>query len=87
MTKSQKYNPYSTIIELLGWYGAVAILSAYTLNNFSIISNNQILYQFLNLSGGLAIAIISIKKKTYQPATLNIIWSIIALIAILNILI
>lgn len=73
------------LIELLGWYGAVAILSAYALISFSLIEPNSLWYHLLNLTGAIGLCILSFHKKAYQPATLNIIWITIALIAIVNI--
>jgi len=72
--------------EILGWYGAVAIILAYVLVSFSIISPQSILFQILNGTGAVGIVIISLHKKAYQPAILNILWALVALIAIINIL-
>lgn len=73
-------------LELLGWYGTLAIISAYFLNSFNIIHSTDITYQLLNLTGGIGIVLISLKKRAYQPAVLNIVWSLIALIAIIKII-
>ena len=73
------------LAEIIGWYGTVAIVGAYALSSFNILSPQDIIYQILNLTGALGIVIISLRKKTYQPAVLNIIWTIIALIALLQI--
>jgi len=72
------------IIELYGWYGTFAIILAYFLVSFSIISTTNIWYQILNLTGALGIVLVSFKKNNYQPGVLNIIWTIIALIAIVK---
>lgn len=73
------------LIEIFGWYGMIAIVLAYALVSFSFISANSIWYQFLNGTGAVGIVIISLHKKAYQPGVLNIIWAVIALIAIINI--
>jgi hypothetical protein len=73
--------------EIIGWYGTVAIVTAYALLSFGVISSGNIYYQLLNGTGALGIVYISLKKKDYQPGVLNIIWAVIALIAIINILI
>ncbi len=72
--------------EFLGWYGTAAILIAYALINFNIISLEGYLYQLLNTTGALGIAYISFKKRAYQPGVLNVIWAAIALIAIMSLL-
>ncbi|HLP86566.1 MAG TPA: hypothetical protein VK153_01670 [Candidatus Paceibacterota bacterium] len=71
--------------EIIGWYGTVAIVTAYALISFNIISSSNLVYQILNATGALGIVYISFKKKAYQPGVLNIIWTVIAIIAIINI--
>ena len=73
------------LLEAIGWYGAAAIVLAYILNSFSIIAANTLVYQLLNLTGAIGIIIISVMKKTYQPAAVNIIWAIVAVIALVKI--
>ena len=74
------------IDESLGWYGTCAIVIAYALVSFNVLSASTLLYQILNGTGALGIVYISLKKKAYQPGVLNIIWTIIALSAIIRIL-
>lgn len=71
--------------EAFGWYGTIAILSAYALLSFGFIPTGLI-YQVLNGTGALGIVYISFKKKNYQPGVLNIAWAVIAAIAIVQIL-
>jgi len=73
------------IIETLGWYGTVAIILAYALTSFGFLSSGNIWYQVLNGTGAIGIVIVSLNKKAYQPGVLNIIWTIIAIIAIIKI--
>lgn len=75
-----------TFINILGWYGALAIIVAYVLVSFSFIQANSLLFQILNGTGAIGIVIISLYKKAYQPAVLNIVWTLIALVAIISIL-
>lgn len=72
-------------IELFGWYGAIAILGAYALVSFSIITADGLMYQLLNLTGALGLMAVAYYKKVYQSVLLNIVWSIIGIIAIANI--
>jgi hypothetical protein len=74
------------IDESIGWYGTCAIVLAYALVSFEFLSSSTFLYQILNGTGALGIAYISFKKKAYQPGVLNVIWAIIALIAIIRLL-
>lgn len=75
------------IIEAIGWYGMAAILLAYLLVSFGFLSVGDIFYQVLNFTGAAGVAYTSFKKKAKQLAVLNIIWAIIALVAIIRIII
>ncbi|OGY79104.1 MAG: hypothetical protein A3B74_01395 [Candidatus Kerfeldbacteria bacterium RIFCSPHIGHO2_02_FULL_42_14] len=72
--------------NIIGWYGTGAILMAYALLQFGLLAVDNIVYQILNVTGALGIVYISFKKKAYQPGILNIIWAIIAGIAIIGII-
>lgn len=76
----KKHN--NKLVELSGWYGTIAIVSAYGLSSFLIITPHTLIYQLLNLTGAACLILDTIYKKDYQPAVLNIIWSVIALVAI-----
>lgn len=76
----------SFIDEVIGWYGAAAIVLAYALTSFAVMSPNSIWYQALNATGAIGIVYISFKKKAYPPGVLNIIWTIIAIVAIIRII-
>ena len=71
------------IYEILGWYGAIALIGGYFLNSFGVIESNSIAYQLLNITGSFGIALISYKKKAFQPMTLNAIWMAIGVIAVI----
>jgi hypothetical protein len=72
------------IDETIGWYGTGAIVIAFALVSFNVLSASTFLYQILNGTGALGIVYVSLKKNAYQPGVLNIIWAIIALIAIIR---
>lgn len=74
------------LAEIIGWYGTVAIIGGYALTSFSIITPQTLIYQFLNVTGAIGIVIVSLRKKVYQPAVLNIIWTIIGVVALLKII-
>ncbi|HOX97111.1 MAG TPA: hypothetical protein PL066_02030 [bacterium] len=71
-------------IEIIGWYGALAIIGAYFLNSFSFISAYDLSYQILNVTGALGMIAVSFYKKAYQPMTVNIVWAAIGGLAIIN---
>jgi hypothetical protein len=74
------------MIEIIGWYGAVAIVGAYAFMSWGMISSGSLVYQLLNLTGSIGIVLASWFKKAYQPAVLNLIWSVIALVALIQVL-
>ena len=74
----------STLVECLGWYGTLAIICAYALVSFDILIPGSFLYQFLNASGAIGIVLVSVHKRDYQPAILNMVWTAVAVIAILR---
>ena len=69
---------------VLGWYGVGAILVAYILNAFQIITVENAFYLILNLTGGIGIIVHSWKQKDYPPVVLNVVWAFVALIAIIR---
>lgn len=71
--------------EIAGWYGIVAILAAYSLVSFNVISGDSIVFQLLNLTGAIGVLIISTYKKVVQSVVLNIFWAAVAIIAIVRI--
>ncbi len=74
------------IIEIFGWYGTIVIVVAYALLSFGYLDSENIWYQILNGTGAIGIVVLSFSKKAYQPGVLNIIWTVIALIAIFKII-
>lgn len=72
------------LIEAFGWYGVAAIVGAYALVSFEIVSINNFWYQFLNFTGAIGIIVDALNQRNWQPAVLNIIWSVIALAAIIK---
>ncbi len=73
--------------EIVGWYGAAAILLAYTLVSFKVVHTDGYVYQLLNLTGAVGIVVISIIKRASQPAVLNILWAVVALVAIVSLIV
>jgi len=69
---------------ILGWYGVIATLGAYLFVSFSLLSPTSLSYQALNLTGALGVTIETYYRKDYQPFWLNLIWMMIALVAIIN---
>ncbi len=70
------------LFEIVGWYGTVAIVLAYLFVSLGMLDSKGLPYQVLNLSGAVGIVAISLRKKAFQPAVLNVVWAVIAMMAI-----
>lgn len=72
--------------ELVGWYGVVAILFAYTGNMFGWFTVQHPAYLALNITGSLGIVIDAWQQKNWQPVVLNAIWILVAIIGSINVI-
>lgn len=68
--------------EVFGWYGVAAILLAYLLNSLNIINSANLWYSMLNFTGAIGVIVDAGKQKNYQPMVLNLVWGLVALVAI-----
>lgn len=73
-------------IDILGWLGALEVITAYALNSSQKIKSNSITFQLLNLTGAVLLIINSIYHKTYPFTLINTVWAVIALVTIVGIL-
>lgn len=76
----------NTAIEALGWYGVIVVLLAYVGVSASLLSPQGFWYQFFNFTGSAAVAIQTYYRRDLQPFWLNLIWALIALVALVPIL-
>ena len=76
-----------TFIEDFGWLSTFAILLAYGLSSFSLISTTNPVYQILNIVGSIGIVAVAMTKKDRQSAVLNAVWAMIGLVALVKIFI
>lgn len=72
--------------EAFGWYGAVALVLAYLLVSFDVLSSQSAAYQLLNLTGATGIFVVSASKRAHQPAAVNFVWAVIAAVALAGLL-
>jgi len=73
------------LIEILGWVGSVAVITAYGLNSYQKIKSDSLMFQLLNLTGATFLIINSIYKEAYPFTLINTVWLIIAIVAIFGI--
>ncbi len=72
--------------ELCGWYGMVALIVAYFLVSFGIIHGQGMIFQLLNLTGGIGLLIVAASKNVIQSVLLNFFWAAIGIVAIARLL-
>lgn len=75
----------NAIIEAIGLLGAILILAAFGLNSFGVVGATSIGYQLMNLIGGSAFVFYTFKKAAWSSMVVNIVWAIIAIIALYRI--
>jgi hypothetical protein len=74
------------IIDATGWLAMVLILWAYFLISRGKVDAKNLLYQLLNFIGAILFVINLSYMKAWPSVALNIIWALIALIALRSIL-
>jgi len=72
------------IFDILGWIGMILVLLAYMLLSTNKIENGK-LYQALNLVAAVLMAIGLFPTKAWFSFTLQIIWALVAIFAIIKI--
>ncbi len=72
------------LFDIIGWIGMILVLVAYVLLSTNKIKSGM-LYQILNLLAGIFMAIGLYPKNAWFSFTLQIIWAIVALVAIIKI--
>ena len=70
------------LIEIIGWIGSAEVLLAYGLNSYQQLRSDSMTFYLLNLTGGLALIIYTVYKSAYASTFINVVWVIIAVIAI-----
>jgi hypothetical protein len=71
-----------TIIDIIGWLGAVLYLVAYGLISAKKVEGDSLLYQGLNILAGTLFIINTFYLRAYPSAGLNIAWVGIAVLTL-----
>lgn len=72
------------LVELVGTAGAVCLLLAYFLVSARHISSDGARAHLLNLAGAAMLGVNAVYHGAYPPAALNMLWALIALVALLR---
>jgi len=67
------------LIDILGWVGAVCLLSAYFLVSRKKLAGDSLNYQLLNLAGGGLLTVNSLYYGAFPSVAVNVVWIGIAL--------
>lgn len=76
--------PQPRFIEALGWYGVLAILTAYAATSLILLAPTNLWVVILNGTGAAALAWHSAARSDLQPLALNLIWLAIAVAALIH---
>ncbi|MDQ3395496.1 MAG: hypothetical protein M3512_15485 [Bacteroidota bacterium] len=72
------------LVDAIGWIGSLEVIAAYIMVSFEFKKINRKVYQGLNATGSLFLIINTIYHGAYPSAFVNVIWLIIAAIALFN---
>ncbi len=69
-------------VEVVGWIGALLILSGYALLTSGRVTAQSPLYQWLNVVGAAGFIVNGLANQAYPSAGLNIVWMGIGAVAL-----
>lgn len=69
------------IIDIIGWIGSVLVIIAYALNMYNKLDANSLPYYFMNIAGSACLILNTIYHHAIPSAVVNIIWIILAIVA------
>lgn len=75
-----------TFVEVGGWVGVAAILGAYAGVSFSWLEPTDVAYPTLNASGAVLVTLDALGQRNWQPAVLNVVWALVALVSMARLL-
>jgi hypothetical protein len=70
------------VVNLIGWLGSAAVIVAYVLVSTNRLRGDAVVYQLLNLVGGIFLALNTAYLGAYPSAIVNLMWIGIALFAL-----
>jgi hypothetical protein len=73
------------LISTLGWIGSLLVIGSYGLNSYQKIKSDSLVFQLMNLAGGILLIINSVYKEAYPFTFINTVWVLIAILAIFRI--
>jgi histidinol phosphatase-like PHP family hydrolase len=71
--------------DSLGWVGAFLLLLAYALVSFKRLPADSMVYQGMNVVASILLAVNTLYHRAYPSSFVNIVWTFIAIFAILTV--
>jgi hypothetical protein len=78
--------PLSKKVELFGWIGSVAVLTAYGLHTNNVIEeeNNKYIIDIINIFGSLNIGVILVLRKVWSLLFIEVVWIVLSVISFIK---
>lgn len=73
------------LFDSLGWTGALLLLAAYALVSFKKLAADSLAYQAMNVVASVLLAVNTLYHRAYPSSFVNIVWTFIAVFAILTV--
>lgn len=73
------------LFDSLGWIGAFLLLLAYALVSFKKLAADSLAYQGMNVVASILLAVNTLYHRAYPSSFVNIVWTLIAIFAILTV--
>ncbi len=73
------------IFDSIGWIGAILLLLAYALVSFKKLAADSLTYQGMNVAASILLAVNTLYHRAYPSSFVNIVWTFIAIFAILTV--
>lgn len=72
-------------VDILGWIGSAAVVTAYALISLHKTTGGSRLYQVLNLVGSVGLVVNTAYYRAYPSTFVNLVWLVIAAFALVKI--
>jgi hypothetical protein len=70
---------YLSLVDAMGWVGAIVLLTAYTLNILQKLDNNSNSFLIINLLGGALLTINAYITESYPFFVVNLFWVLVSI--------
>lgn len=76
---------WELVVDIIGWIGSFEVVAAYALISSHKLTAKSIVYQLLNLTGGIFLIINTVYYGSYPSTFINVVWMVIAIGALYKI--